>query len=277
MQFNIEINKLVPSIVRRRRLKRRIGFALGGGGARGFSHIGMLMAMEEFGIRPDIMSGVSAGAIAAVLYASGLTPADMKECFLEAKSFGDYTGWTIPKEGIFKLDKFGKLLESWLPVKNLEELKIPTVICATNLTRGTQVGWSKGEIVPRVLASCSIPVIFHPIKIHGEYYVDGGVLHNLPAWAIRDKCQILFGSNCSPLDRRYTYKDSIIAIAARSFQLSMKANVLHDMSLCDYMIMPGELSETKTFDLASLNQNISLGYEAASHLLHTIAEEINKG
>lgn len=130
--------------------------------------------MEEFGIRPDIMSGVSAGSIAAVLYGAGLSPLDIRECFMEFNKFGDYTEWAVPKDGIFKLTKFGKLLDSWLPVKYLEEMKIPTIVCATNLTRGTQVGWRKGEIVPRVLASCSMPVIFKPVRINGEYYVDGG-------------------------------------------------------------------------------------------------------
>ena len=243
--------------------KRRIGVALGGGGAKGFSHIGVLMAMEEFGIVPDIISGVSAGAIAASMYASGLKPLDIKECFLEANKFGDFTEWAIPKDGIFKLDKFAKLLDSWLSVKLLEELDIPTIICATNLTRGTQIGWRKGEIVPRVVASCSIPVVFKPVRINNEYYVDGGILHNLPAWAIRQECDILIGSNCSPLNQKYKYKNSILDIAMRSFNLGMKANVIHDMSLCDIMIKPQALGDTKLFDLKSLNQNIVIGYDAA--------------
>lgn len=274
MQINIDFNSLLGPLAGKK--KRRIGFAFGGGGAKGFSHIGILMAMEEFGIHPDIMSGVSAGSIASVLYASGMTPSDIKECFLESNSFSDFTEWAIPKEGIFKLDKFGKLLNKWLPVRNLEELSIPTIVCATNLTRGTQVGWRRGEIAPRVMASCSVPVIFKPVRIKDEYYVDGGVLHNLPAWAIRDECDILFGFNCSPLDRKYIYKDSIIGIAARSFQLSMKANVLHDMELCDYVIKPRELSQTKIFEMSSLNQNINLGYEAACRLLSEISKKINK-
>lgn len=253
-----------------RRRKRTIGYALGGGGAKGFSHIGVMMAMEKYGIKPDIISGVSAGSIAGVLYAAGLTPLDIKECFLEANKFGDFTEWAIPKDGLFKLDKFAKLLDSWLPVKMLEELNIPTVVCATNLTRGTQVGWSKGEIVPRVVASCSIPIVFKPVRINGEYYVDGGILHNLPAWAIRQECDVLFGSNCSPLDRKYKYKNSIIDIAMRSFDLGMKSNVIHDMSLCDYVIKPDALSSKKTFDLSGLDQNIKLGYDAASRILEDI-------
>lgn len=266
MQFKID--GLFEQIGLKR--SKTIGIALGGGGAKGFSHIGVLMAMEEFGIKPDIISGVSAGSIAAVLYASGLSPLEIRECFIEANKFDDFTEWTIPKDGIFKLDKFAKLLDSWLTVKNLEELKIPTIVCATNLTRGTQVGWRKGEIVPRVIASCSIPVVFKPVRINNEYYVDGGILHNLPAWAIRDDCDILFGSNCSPLDRKYRYRNSILDIAMRSFQLGMKANVIHDMSLCDYMIKPKELSQTKIFDLKSLNQNVNIGYESACRILDEI-------
>lgn len=267
--FNINIDNIVSYLGIKR--QKKIGIALGGGGAKGFSHIGVLMAMEEFGLKPQIISGVSAGSIAGVLYASGLSPMDIKECFVESGNFGDFTEWSIPRAGIFKLNKFAKLLDSWLPVKNIEELKIPTIVCATNLSRGTQVGWRKGEIVPRVLASCSVPVIFNPIKIEGEYYVDGGVLHNLPAWAIRKECDVLFGSNCSPLDRKYRYRNSILDIAARAFSLSMKANVIHDMEICDYVIKPLEIGETKLFDLKSLNRNINIGYDATCRILSEIS------
>ena len=125
-----------------------VGIAFSGGGARGFSHIGVIMAMEKFGINPQVVSGVSAGSIAAVLYAAGLTPLDMRECFSDANKFADFREWTVPKDGIFKLSKFARMLESWLPVRNLEELKIPCVICATNLDRGTQVGWGKERSSP---------------------------------------------------------------------------------------------------------------------------------
>ena len=76
--------------------------------------------------------------------------------FTEASSLDDFTEWSIPKYGFMKLDRFGKLLERWLPVRNLEDMKIPTVICATDFDHAKSVGWGKGEIVPRVLASCCI-------------------------------------------------------------------------------------------------------------------------
>ncbi len=250
----------------------RYGIAFGGGGARGFFHIGVLMAFEKFDIKPQIISGVSAGSIAAVLYAAGLTPKDMIDCFTTSSRFADFTEWVVPKQGFFKLDRFAALLDSWLPVKNLEDLKIPTIICATNFDKGSSIGWCKGEIIPRLLASCSIPIIFQPIKINGVNYVDGGVLRNLPAWAIRDYCRILFGSNCSPLSKDYVFRNSILDIAMRSYQLMTKANVLQDINLCDYMIKSDFISRSKTFDLTNLKKNVKYGYEAACNVLEKIKQ-----
>ena len=243
------------------------GVAFAGGGVRGFVHVGVIKALEEYGIKPQIISGVSAGSIAAVLYGAGFTPDEMWECFAEFQKFGDFTEFAVPTSGFFTLDKFGKLLDSWLPVKKLEELNIPTIVCATNYDKGTSVGWAKGEIVPRVLASCSIPILFKPMVINGTHYVDGGVLRNLPAWAIRNYCKVLIGSNCSPIRVSHKFKSSIIDIAERSFQLMSKANVLQDVQLCDYVITPEGMAGVKTFDLKSLRRNMEFGYQAACRVL----------
>lgn len=248
-----------------------VGLALSGGGAKGFSHIGVLMAFENFGIFPDVLSGVSAGSIAAALYGSGLTPQDMIDCFTEASSFGDFTEWSLPKEGFMKLDRFGKLLQSWLPVSRLEEMKIPTVICATDIDNAKSVGWGKGEIVPRVMASCSIPIIFNPVRINGVNYVDGGVLRNLPAWAIRDYCDNLYGSNCSPIRKQSSKgKTSIIDIAYRTFHLMMKSNTPQDIRLCDHVIEIQNMSNVRTFELSSLKKGVTAGYDAACRVLEQI-------
>lgn len=264
----------IEGILERLNFKRAdsVGFAFSGGGSKGFSHIGVIMAMEKFGIKPQIVSGVSAGSIAAVMYAAGLSPLDIRECFVETNKLTDFREWTVPREGIFKLSRFERLLESWLPVRNLEELKIPCIVCATNLDRGTQVGWGKGEIAPRVVASCSIPIVFSPVTIKGEHYVDGGVLHNLPAWAIRDYCDILYGFNCSPLNKKYKYKDSLVDIALRTYHLTTKSNLASDIQLCDYVITPRELVGQKIFDLSALDNSIKVGYEAACSLLEKICK-----
>ncbi|MBD5203271.1 MAG: patatin-like phospholipase family protein [Bacteroidales bacterium] len=265
MQMPFKIDGILERIGFAR--ENNIGIALSGGGAKGFSHIGVLKALSEFDMRPNIVSGVSAGSIAAVLYASGLSTEDIISCFADGKKFQDFTEWAIPKEGFMKLKRFSRLLESWLPVKRLEELNIPTVVCATDFDHGKSIGWSKGEIVPRVIASCSIPIVFTPVTINGVHYVDGGVLRNLPAWAIREYCTTLIASNCSPLNRGYSYRDSLLDIAMRSYHLMSKANMLQDIRLCDIVISPPALSAVGTFDLSSLRKAVTLGYDTACRVL----------
>ena len=258
----------IESLLQRIGLRKdTVGFAMSGGGAKGFSHIGVLMAFERCGIKPDIMSGVSAGAIATVLYGAGLSPQDIIQCFTDASKLTDFTEWAIPREGILKLDRFGKLLEEWLPVRNLEDLKIPVVVCATDLDHGKSVGWSKGEIVPRVVASCSIPVVFNPKKINGVHYVDGGVLRNLPAWAIRPYVSTLYGCNCSPMRKNFSGKKSILDIAFRTYHLMLKANIPQDIRLCDRVIQVNDLSQVSTFELSSLKKGVMAGYDAAMKTL----------
>lgn len=249
---------------------KTVGLAMSGGGAKGFAHIGILMAFDRCGIKPDILAGVSAGSIATVLYAAGLRPADIIKCFTDASKFGDFTEWAIPKEGFMKLDRFGRLLEEWLPVSRLEELKIPTVVCATDLDHGKSVGWSKGEIVPRVLASCSIPIVFRPQNINGVNYVDGGVLRNLPAWAIRGYCKTLFGANCSPLRHNFTGKKTLLDIAFRSYHLMLKANLAQDLRLCNHIIQINDLNEVSTFELSSLKKGVMAGYDGAMKVLEKL-------
>lgn len=266
----------IDGLLERIGLRRHIdGLALGGGGVRGFCHIGVFRAFEAFGMTPDIMSGVSAGSVAGVLYAAGLTPAEILDCFAKGEKFGDYTDWTIPKEGLFRLDRFARLLDSWLPVKYLEDLRIPLVVCAADIDHGRSKGWAKGEIIPRVLASCSIPVIFPPIRIDGVRYVDGGMLRNLPAWAIRDNCTTLYGSNCSPLDRNPKTGTSIVGIALRSFQLMQRANVPQDIRLCDYVVSPPALGSIGTFELSAVNRVVDIGYDATCRMLERAGNRRN--
>ncbi|MBD5233471.1 MAG: patatin-like phospholipase family protein [Bacteroidales bacterium] len=237
----------------------RLGLALSGGGARGFAHAGAIMAIEEAGLKPDIIAGVSAGSVIAVLYAAGVTPLRMAELFART-SFLDFANVSFGEGGFFRIDKFSEfILRALGPYRRLEDLPIPTYLGATDLDNGKAVAFSEGEIGPRMMASCSIPIVFRPVEIDGVKYVDGGVLRNHPAWILRDKCDMLIGVNVSPLKKVPRYK-SVFDVALRTYNLMAKANQVLDMSLCDISVQTPEITDVAVFDLKNIKKVFLSGY-----------------
>ena len=132
-----------------------IGYALSGGFIKGFAHLGVIQALLEHDIKPDIISGVSAGALAGVFYADGNEPYRVLDYFSGHK-FQDLTKLVIPKVGLFALGEFIDFLKSNLKAQKLEDLKLPLIITATDLDHGRSMHFHKGNIAERVAASCCI-------------------------------------------------------------------------------------------------------------------------
>ena len=141
--------------------KYQIGYALSGGFIKGFAHLGVMQALLEHDIKPEIISGVSAGALAGVFYADGNEPHKVLDYFSGHK-FQDLTKLVIPKKGLFDLCEFIDFLRTNLKAKNLEELQLPLIITATDLDHGRMVHFHRGSIAERVAASCCMPVMFSP-------------------------------------------------------------------------------------------------------------------
>lgn len=240
----------------------RLGVCLSGGGARGFAHIGAMRALREAGLIPDIIAGVSAGSVVAAFYAAGLLNDSNNDpllrLFTDAR-FRDFAEMHVPRESFFSLDRFKAHLKELIPYKNIEELPIKTVICATDIDLGMKKAFTSGPIAERVVASCSIPIVFDPVTIDGHRYVDGGVLHNLPSWAIRHLCDHLIGINCSPMYQAPPARN-IVEIAQRSYALMSKHNVVPDLELCDTVVNLTEVADHQAFDLNSLSLLIEAGY-----------------
>jgi NTE family protein len=168
--------------------KYQIGLVLSGGGTRGFAHLGVMQALNEAGIYPDVISGTSAGALAGVLYADGHTPKEIQK-IMNSGSRLDFIRPTLPREGLLQIGGVIKILKNCLHAKTFEELKIPLYVSATDLNNGKSVYFSKGDLLDPVIASASIPVLFQPVIINNICYVDGGVLDNLPVRPIENKCK----------------------------------------------------------------------------------------
>jgi len=248
--------------------KYKIGLVLSGGGARGFAHLGVIQALNESGIYPDVISGASAGALAGVLYCDGYTP---KEIFkiMKTDSRLNYLKPALPRDGLLQISGIIKILESHLKAKTFEELKIPLFVSATNINTGKIVYFSKGEILNPVIASASIPVLFKPVIINNNYYVDGGVLDNLPLLPIEDKCLFTIGSFVNPTANE-EHISGLLQIAVRTFMLSMSKEVLEKSKKFDLFIAPVELKNYGILEPEKAEAVFEVGYIAAKEKLKNI-------
>ena len=248
--------------------KYKIGLVLSGGGTRGFAHLGVIQALNEAGIFPDVISGTSAGAIVGVLYADGYSPREILT-LLNCDSRFDFMRPALPREGLLQINGIIKILKTSLRSKKFSDLKIPLFVSATDLNNGKVVYFSEGDLFEPVIASASIPVLFQPVKINDISYVDGGVLDNLPIGPIENQCSITIGSFVNPV----SYIDKIsglISIAERTFMLSMSKDILDKAKRFDLFIAPAELRNYRFLDPEKSQEVFDIGYKATKERLEDI-------
>lgn len=245
--------------------KFKTGLVLSGGGARGFAHLGLIQALSDAGIFPDIISGTSAGALVGVLYADGYSPKEILN-LMNSGSRLDFMRPAMPREGLLQISGISKILKTHLRAKTFADLKIPLFVTATDLNNGKAVYFSEGELIDPVIASASIPVLFQPVKINDISYVDGGVLDNLPVYPIENKCRVLIGSFVNPVG--YVEKISgLINIAERTFMLSMSKEIIEKVKKFDLFVAPLELRNYKILDPEKAGELFEVGYKATKEKL----------
>lgn len=164
-------------------MRRKWGLALGAGGSRGVAHIGFLQALEEYGLKPDCLSGCSMGAIVGACYAAGVSPAAMWDA-VSAVKLTDIASLNISpfrKNGLMRMNKARKLLSDLMGEKTFSELDIPFVCVATDLEAGKTAVLKEGNVPDAAIASSSIPGAFTPASFGGHgALVDGGILERVP-------------------------------------------------------------------------------------------------
>jgi NTE family protein len=164
----------------------RIGLALGGGAARGFAHVGVIQVLEEAGIRPQLVTGTSAGSLVAAIYASGKNGKQLQRVAdtMEESSIAD---WTLPlfTRGMLRGDALARYVNEQVGSRLLEDMPLPLGIVATDLNSGQSIVFQKGDTGTAVRASSAVPAVFQPVKIGGRDYVDGGLVSPVPVRAAR--------------------------------------------------------------------------------------------
>ena len=238
----------------------RIGLALSGGGARGAAHVGLLRALLEHGIVPTHLTGVSAGAIVAALYAAGCSPDAMLE-FGITSSLRRFIRMGIPTTGLTKLDYLKERLALHIPEDDFASLRRPLHIGITNLNNGVGELRSAGPLLDVIAASCSIPFLFKPVELDGHQYVDGGVVANMPVDPLIHETDFIIGSNLMPYaNLAPTDVGTVVGIVWRCFDLGIMANTRPAAALCDLVIEPAQLNDYSIFHLHKLRELHDIGY-----------------
>jgi len=246
---------------------KKIGLTLSGGGARGLGHLGVIKALEEFGIEPHIISGTSAGALIGAFYAAGFR-SDAIIKISKKTDFFSIKHILFGKAGVLNMKAFETLIEEHIPGNNFESLKKPLYVAATDIVNGKTVYFSTGILSKAVMASACIPMVYEPIKHNDTYFLDGGLMDNFPVGIIRDKCDFLIGVSVNSISNKIEdlhMKDML----DRSFHLALGGSIPEKAKLCDLFISPPEMSRFSMFDMDKVDEIIAYSYEYTSEFLKT--------
>ncbi|MDR3327344.1 MAG: patatin-like phospholipase family protein [Prevotellaceae bacterium] len=260
--------------------EHKIGIVLSGGGALGFAHIGALQALEEQGIRPTIVAGASMGALVGVFYANGYTPSQIYE-IVKHEKFDNVLNIVVPiikhqKLGLSSQKNILKMLKKYINHNSFGSLRYPLYVSITNLTTGKVEYVSSGENLSSVvLASAAIPVVFEAVKIDGNIYVDGGVLNNLPAQPVNEKCKYLIGINVKP-DYEFKKANSFWGILLRSMQLIISENAKEGENMCDILIKPKSNRKYDEFSFKAFEEIYQDGYNEMKNYLDANPQMVEK-
>jgi NTE family protein len=246
---------------------KTIGLVLSGGGVKGVAHVGIIKALLERDIYPDIVSGASAGAVVGALYANGIQPSDMLSFFKETPLL-KYNLFTINKPGLFDTNKYLIYFEKYFPINAFEALEKQLHVVVTNLQDGQPEFFNKGELLNIVLASAALPPVFSPVSIDGTLYADGGIMNNFPIEPLIDTTQFIIGSYTTSLKKvgKAELKNSL-QLSQRANLLMLHSNVREKLSIPDLLFTPKNLDTIGVLDKKGIEKAYTIGYDHASKLL----------
>lgn len=166
-------------------MKKEIAVALGGGGAKGNSHIGVLRRLEQEGYTISAMAGTSMGAVVGGFYAAGYSPDEIEAIFSSVDQTKLYELGLIGLPSLLGLGRVSRFLDEMLGEKTFADTRIPAAFVAVDLGCNCEVALSEGKLKDAILASIAVPGIFPPHRLNGRHLVDGGVLNPVPVSVAR--------------------------------------------------------------------------------------------
>jgi NTE family protein len=191
---------------------KRVGVALGGGGAKGLSHIAFLKALDELEVRPVAISGTSIGAVIGGFYAAGVSGAGLEELlntigFKELyKIVLDFS--VLSNSAIFTGKRVEEFLAQRIPSQTFEEVEIPLKVVATDFWNRREVVFERGSLITAIRASMAMPAVFEPVLLNNQVLIDGGAVNPLPYDLIRQECDLTIAIDVSG-EKTYAAEDPV--------------------------------------------------------------------
>lgn len=255
-------------------MKHKTGLVLSGGGARGIVHLGIIKALEEFGIKPDIISGTSAGAIAGAFLAAGYTVNEILD-IVKKGHFFSFSNIALSKAGIFSMKRFEQIYMQYFENNSFEDLHLPLIITSTDILRSEVAYFTKGNLAKSIMASSCIPLVFQPVEYNNTLYVDGGVLNNFPTEPLEGKCSTIIGIYANSMQKDVA-KIKLKEIVDRSYHLAMLGSVKGKSDRCTVYLEPPDMSRYSLFDVKKADEIFEQGYRYAKEMEGEIREKLKR-
>lgn len=251
--------------------RKTIGLALSGGGARGFSQVGVLKALAANGIVPDMVAGTSAGSAVGAFVAAGMTVDEIVGLTAEM-TWRTAVRPVVSPMGLFSNRPLGSFIRKNLPVNEISELKLPYAAVAFDIVSGEEVVISNGDIADAVRASCAVPGIFTPVRTSdGKVLVDGGVTSIMPVDQVRAMgADIVIGVDLVSCGASFrSDPKTAVGVMIRSALTLLRTSALEQRLRADIVIDPA-IAHIRPDQLKRKQELLELGEAAALERIEEI-------
>lgn len=261
--------------------KPKVGIVLSGGGALGFAHVGVLQALEEYGISPQYVAGASMGSLVGAFYANGFTPEEICKVVFSEQLYNSGNIFSFLQGsknglGFSSHKKVAALLDKYFPSNSFDSLPRHLCVSVSDMTVPESKLISKGDKLKEyVLASMSIPIVFEAMVIDDHVYVDGGTMNHFPAQGIRKNVDVLIGIDVLPFTDKVKLKN-ISDMANRMIFLIAQTSAAEGKKLCDYYLESKACDTYSMFDFNKFEEIYRYGYLMMKDYLNNNPEMIKK-
>jgi NTE family protein len=271
--------------------RREVAFVLGGGGVLGAHEVGMLRALTEAGIRPDLILGTSVGAVNGVFVAADPATAvqQLGEVWRDGVASEAFGGSlfgrvaTLARSGthLHSNEPLRRLLDELLPVARIEQLTVPFQCVAASIEQAAAHWFTSGPIVPAVLASAAVPGLLPPVQVGDEHFLDGGLVHSIPVGrAVKLGARTVYVLHVGRIERPLEPPRRPWEVGLVAFEIARRYRFAEDMAALPpevtVHVLPagtnekgrgGELSQLRYRDVSRIDEHIERAYAASAAYL----------